>query len=172
MKLSVLRVVLLYHSHSVRLGPSHVSHRQPLETVWSQYLQATPISHSCHATNSKMALEGLQYCTEMWQFYVEMKKFLPTAGTYESKWILAMQRQRPHHEWCNKFWMQKIRLRWEWVKWNNGHSSLSVTECNHRHEEDLDATAQEQRQQHAIAWWTKHITMNQLPTKLLLSVFL
>ncbi len=47
-----------------------------------------------------------------------------------------------------------------------------LTEGDETHEEDLDPTAQEQREQHAFPRRTEHITMDQLPSKLLLGFLL
>jgi len=46
------------------------------------------------------------------------------------------------------------------------------TECNHGHKQDLNSTAKKQGQQHAVAWRTKHVAVDQLPTKLLLGILL
>lgn len=47
-----------------------------------------------------------------------------------------------------------------------------LTKSNHGHEKDLHTTAQQQRQQHALARRPKHVSMHQLPTKLLLCILL
>ncbi len=47
-----------------------------------------------------------------------------------------------------------------------------LTKRDQRHKEDLYSIAKEDWEHHSLAWWAEHITMDQLPTKLLLGILL
>lgn len=48
---------------------------------------------------------------------------------------------------------------------------MKFTKGDNNHAEHLSSRAKKYSKQHALPWWSKHVTMNQFPAKVFLNIF-